>query len=150
MVSVVLESEILENFRHFIKTRGLKYTPEREEILREILSSREHFDVEEIYLRLKEKGQKISKASVYRTIPILIEAGLIQEVYRQGGRSYYEVTLEKRPHLHFICIKCNKVDEVGGEDLLRVINREKEKKNFFPLTYHLEIFGVCRECKEGF
>lgn len=144
----MIESKVIEDFRAFIKAKGLKYTPEREEILREILNFKEHFDTEEIYLRLKSKGQKISKASVYRTIPILIEAGLIQEVYRHGGRAYYEVTLEKSPHLHFICVKCKKVDEVGGDELLQVITKEKEKKGFSPLTYHLEIFGICKNCKE--
>jgi len=99
---------LISDFRCFIKRKGLKYTPEREEILREILEVGEHFDVESLYLRLKSKNSKVSKASIYRTLPLLVEAGYLQEVYKQGGNAYYEVTYNKGPHLHFICISCGK------------------------------------------
>ncbi|AIH04585.1 MULTISPECIES: transcriptional repressor [Thermodesulfobacterium] len=139
--------EEVESFRRFIKSKGLKYTPEREEIFKEVLSCSGHFDVEDIYLSLKNKGHKISKASVYRTIPLLIEGGYIQEVYRQSGRSYYEVTLKKKPHLHFICIKCNQVEELVENKLEELLQKEMKKISFSPLTYHLEIFGVCSRCR---
>ncbi len=139
---------LIERFRNFIKKRGLKYTPEREEILREILEVEDHFDVESLYLRLKTKNSKISKASIYRTIPLLIEAGYIQEVYKQGGHSFYEVTLNKIPHLHFICITCGRVDEVIDGRLNTLIKEHEREKNYKLLTYHLEIFGVCSECRE--
>lgn len=140
--------DLFQEFRNFIKKRGLKYTPEREEILREILEVEDHFDVESLYLRLKNKNSKISKASIYRTLPLLIEAGYIQEVYKQGGHSYYEVTLNKIPHLHFICISCGRVDEVIDSKLNLLIKEHEEKKKYKLLTYHLEIFGVCPKCRE--
>ncbi|MFN4197234.1 MAG: transcriptional repressor, partial [Caldimicrobium sp.] len=76
---------ILRDFKKFLKKKGLKYTQERVSILKEILSIEDHFDVESLYIRLKDKKSKISKASVYRTIPLLIEGGYIQEVYKQEG-----------------------------------------------------------------
>ncbi len=144
-----LVSEIIKDFKNFIKKKGLKYTSEREEILKEILKSKNHFDVDELYMKLKKRGSKVSKASVYRTIPLLIEAGYIQEVYKQDARSYYELTLDKIPHIHFICIKCKKVEEIVDEALVEIIHKEAEERDYTPLTYHLEIFGICKSCKGG-
>ncbi|MCD6549044.1 MAG: transcriptional repressor [Thermodesulfobacterium sp.] len=141
-------SEIVKDFKNFIKKKGLKYTSEREEILKEILKSKQHFDVDELYMKLRKKGSKVSKASVYRTIPLLVEAGYIQEVYKQDSRSYYEVTLDKLPHIHFICIKCKSVDEIIDDYLAERIQEEAKNRNYTPLTYHLEIFGICHKCKK--
>jgi Fur family ferric uptake transcriptional regulator len=146
---MVLTTEIVKDFKKFIRKKGLKYTSEREEILKEILKSKDHFDVDELYMKLRKKGSKVSKASVYRTIPLLVEAGYIQEVYKQDARSYYELTLDKLPHIHFICIKCKNVDEILDNYLAELIQKEAKNKNYAPLTYHLEIFGICSDCKKG-
>ncbi|MCS7199394.1 MAG: transcriptional repressor [Caldimicrobium sp.] len=139
---------LIEKFRQFIKQKGLKYTPEREEILREILSLEDHFDVESLYLQLKKKNSKISKASIYRTLPLLVEGGYIQEVYKQGGHSHYEVTLNKQPHLHFICIQCGEVKEALDHRLNNLIEEFERQSKYRFLTYHLEIFGLCPNCRE--
>ncbi|PMP68874.1 MAG: transcriptional repressor [Thermodesulfobacterium geofontis] len=144
---MVLTTEIVNDFKNFIKKKGLKYTSEREEILKEILKSKDHFDVDELYMKLRKKGSKVSKASVYRTIPLLVEAGYIQEVYKQDARSYYELTLDKLPHIHFICVKCKNVDEIIDKYLAELIQKEAKNKDYTPLTYHLEIFGICSNCK---
>jgi len=146
---MVLTTEIVKDFKKFIRKKGLKYTSEREEILKEILKSKDHFDVDELYMKLRKKGSKVSKASVYRTIPLLVEAGYIQEVYKQDARSYYELTLDKLPHIHFICVKCKNVDEILDNYLAELIQKEAKNKNYTPLTYHLEIFGMCSDCKKG-
>ncbi|NPA39905.1 MAG: transcriptional repressor [Thermodesulfobacteria bacterium] len=140
-------SEVVENFREFIKSKGLKYTPEREEILREILECKEHFDVDELYIKLKKRGSKVSKASIYRTIPLLIEAGYVQEVYKQNNRAYYEVVLNKMPHIHFICLNCKNVEEIEDERLVTLIKEYADQKGFTLLSYHLEVFGVCNNCR---
>ncbi len=143
-----MSDSLLKDFKKFIKNKGLKYSPKREEILREILEVDGHFDVESLYLRLKERKSKVSKTSIYRTIPLLIEGGYIQEVYKQEGHSHYEVTLNKQPHLHFICVKCKKVDEISDERLLRLVEDYQKEKKCRVLSHHLEIFGICSDCKE--
>ncbi|MFN3505141.1 MAG: Fur family transcriptional regulator [Caldimicrobium sp.] len=141
---------IIKKFKDYLKKKGLKYTQEREDILKEILSIGDHFDVESLYFRFKNKNSKISKASIYRTLPLLIEGGYIQEVYKQEGHSHYEVTINKKPHLHFICIHCGEVLEVMDDVLIRLIKKHEKQKNYKLLTYHLEIFGLCPTCKEGY
>jgi len=140
--------EVLKNFHQFIKSKGLKYTPEREEILKEILKIKDHFDVDQLYMQFKKKGSKISKASIYRTIPLLVEAGYIQEVYQKEGHAYYEVTLNKLPHLHFICMKCKKVDEIIDDELVRLLKKYEKETGYKLLSYHLEVFGICSKCRE--
>lgn len=140
--------ELLDNFKKFLKKKGYKYTQEREDIFKEILSIEDHFDVENLYLRFKNKKSKISKASIYRTLPLLVEGGYIQEVYKQDGHSHYEVTLNKLPHLHFICINCGKVVEVLDERFNALIKEYEIQKDFVLLTHHLESFGVCSDCRK--
>ncbi len=141
--------EILKSFRDFIRKKGLKYTSEREEILQEILSIDGHFDVEELYQRLRQKNKKISKPSIYRSLPLFIEAGYIQEVYRQDGHSHYEVTINKAPHLHFLCLRCGKVEEIIDPELERLIQLKEAEKGFKLLTHHLESFGICETCQKA-
>ncbi len=140
---------IIEEFRRSIKERGLKYTLEREEILQEILIIDGHFDVVELFLRFKNKKSKISKASIYRTLALLQELGYVQEVYKQGGHAHYEVTLNKKPHIHFICIKCHKIEEIFDSRIEEIIKEREKQRGYKFLTYHLDAFGVCEACKGG-
>ena len=71
----------LDLFRSFVSLKGLRNTPEREEIIIEIFASSNHFDVDELYLRLRGTGSKISKASIYRNLPLIRECGLIREIW---------------------------------------------------------------------
>ena len=75
--SVVMDA--IQKFREYIKEKGMRNTPERETIIEEIFAIHDHFDVDELFLRLRNKKKRISKASLYRTIPLLIDSGLIKE-----------------------------------------------------------------------
>jgi Fe2+ or Zn2+ uptake regulation protein len=90
----------IRKFRDYIKERGLRNTPEREMIIEEIFSIHDHFDVDELFLRMRNKKKTISRASIYRTIPLLVESGLIKEVdiniTATCGASTAEGTLSSR------------------------------------------------------
>ena len=75
----------LQVLRDYLRNRGLRRTPEREQVLQEIFEIHGHFDVDELYLRLRSKGSKVSKASIYRTIPLFIDCALIREVDFSDG-----------------------------------------------------------------
>jgi len=104
------ESE-LHIFRKYLQKKGLRYTPEREQIIKEIFSTHDHFDVDTLYLRMRQKGLQISKASIYRLIPLLIEAGLIEEVFFEDGHMHYEHIYGHEPHCHLRCIGCKRIEE---------------------------------------
>jgi Fur family ferric uptake transcriptional regulator len=135
-----------ETFKEYVATKGLKLTKERNEILEEILATEGHFDPEELFIRLKTKGSKVSRASVYRTIPLLLESGLIDEVERIDKHSHYEKVLGKQHHDHMICVKCGKVIEFFSPTLEMLQSELCQKENFSGLRHNLEILGYCGNC----
>jgi len=138
----------IDIFREYVRRKGLRFTPERETIVREIFEIHDHFDVDELYLRLRNKGKKLSKASIYRTIPLLIDCGLIQEVYHEDGHMHYEHIYGHDPHGHIRCLECRRVDEFTDERLTS-IERDIQRKFGYRLTgFRLELFGYCPECQK--
>ena len=139
------ESE-LQVFRRYIKNKGLRYTPEREIIVKEIFANHDHFDVDTLYLRLRGKEKRISKASIYRTIPHLLESGLIQEVFYEDGHMHYEHIFGHQHHCHLRCVECGKIVEFRDE---RLTDMEKDLAGQygFEVTAHkLDVFGRCPNC----
>jgi Fur family ferric uptake transcriptional regulator len=143
-VEVGMQPE-LETFRNFIRKRGLRQTKEREAIGSEIFSRGGHFDVDELYLRMKKKGG-VSKPSIYRTIPLLIEAGLITEVYLEDGHMHYEHIYGRDHHCHIRCSRCRKVREFADERLDRLEKEIAGMFGFRPEGHKLVIWGLCPDC----
>jgi len=138
----------IDLFRSFISKQGLRNTPEREEIIAEIFADQDHFDVDELYLRLRQKGSKISKASIYRNIPLIIECRLIKEVWHENGHMHYEVLYGHSHHCHLRCLKCGRVIEFV-EEKLKVIEASLSEQNDFEIVDHrLDITGYCSDCRE--
>jgi Fur family ferric uptake transcriptional regulator len=135
-----------EKFREFLSGKGLKTTKERDEIINEVAAMKGHFDPDELFIRLKQKGSKVSRASVYRTIPLLIESGLIEEVERIDRHAHYERISEKKHHDHMICVKCGKVIEFYSPTLEMLQNEICGKENFKGIRHSLEILGYCKKC----
>jgi Fur family ferric uptake transcriptional regulator len=137
----------IDLFRSFISRKGLRNTPEREEIIKEIFASHEHFDVDELYLRLRERGSKVSKASIYRNIPLIMDCGLIKEVWHENGHMHYEHIYGHGHHCHMRCIKCGKVIEFVDKELKAVEKRLEKKYDFKIIDHNLDVTGYCSECK---
>ena len=92
-------------FRDYLEQSQLKYTPERKVILREIFSLHNHFEADELYFKLRQKGgQRISRATVYRTLPLLEKSGLIRKVVFVDKHTHYELAYGHMHHEHLICI----------------------------------------------
>lgn len=141
-----MNSEI-EVFREFIRKKGLRNTPEREQVVQAVFSIHDHFDVEELYSLLLRRSEKISKATVYRTIPLLLESGLIQEAFFQDGHIHYEHIYGHDHHCHLRCVNCGKVVEFT-EQAVREVEQKLEANYDFLVTGHrLEVYGYCGKCK---
>jgi Fur family ferric uptake transcriptional regulator len=135
-----------QKFKSFLSTKGLKPTKVRDEIIGEVMSLKGHFDPDELFIRLKTKGSKVSRASVYRTIPLLIEGGLIEEVERVDKHAHYECVVGTPHHDHMICTKCGKVIEFFSPTLEMLQDELCQKEQFKKVRHSLEIFGYCRKC----
>lgn len=138
----------VEKFREFLATRQMRLTQEREIIVGAIFSDHEHFDCEEIVARLDkpQNGHRVSRATVYRTVAQMEEAGLIRKVARTNDRDVYEHDYGYPQHDHFICRKCNKLIEFSNEDVAELLEKVALELGFRMTGHRLEAHGMCAEC----
>jgi len=141
-----MKSEI-EILREYIRQRGLRRTAEREMILREIFENHEHFDVDELYLRLRQKGVKVSKASIYRALPLFIDCGLIREVDFSDGHWHYEHIYGHVRHSHLRCLGCGQVLEFEEPDLKNLEEELAREYGYRIISHQLEVKGYCHACQ---
>ncbi|GAG53227.1 unnamed protein product, partial [marine sediment metagenome] len=103
--------DYIVKFDEHLAQKGLKFTPARRTILKGAFSSHKHFDTDTLYEKLRAKGENISRATIYRTLPLLAESGLVKETLRCQGKVSYEHIFGHEHHDHMVCIKCGKVIE---------------------------------------
>ncbi len=137
-----------DKFSSFLKSKGLKFTPERRAILEGVFSFHKHFDVDQLYDKLQGQGEHISRASIYRTIPLLIKSGLIAESLRCQGRVSYERIFGHEHHDHMLCIKCGKVAEFRNEKIEELQREVCKEYGFMALEHRLGIRGYCKRCRK--
>ena len=135
-------------FREFLTKKGLKFTNERESILDEVFSFHGHFDPEELLIFMRSKGIRVSRSSLYRTLPLLVESGLIEQVVRNDKHAHYEHIHGHEHHDHLICIKCGKVMEVFSPKLEAIQDELCRKNGFDGIRHTLEIKGFCSKCRK--
>ena len=139
-------TEALEKFERFLQQRDLRLTEARAAIVEAALARRGHYPIEELIADLKARGIRGSKATVYRTLPLLAEAGILQPAIIAGESKSYETTYGQQHHDHLICARCGKVVEFGFE-AFEILQREVAGRYGFRLeTHHHELVGTCPEC----
>lgn len=146
-----LSHEEVIKLKENLKEKGYKLTPQRRSIVDSIIDNEgKHLTAEEIYDHVKIDCPEIGLATVYRTIILLEELGIVSKLDLGDGCSRYELVHdeESHQHHHLVCSDCGKVIEVEG-DLLEVIERNIEEKYKFIIQNHsLKFFGKCSECAE--
>ncbi|MGD0883298.1 MAG: Fur family transcriptional regulator [Thermodesulfovibrionales bacterium] len=134
-------------FKEFLRGKGLKFTKERETILNEVFSFHGHFDPEELLLSMRNKSIRVSKASIYRTLPLLLESGLVDQVEKNDKHAHYEHTYGHGHHDHLICMKCGAVTEIFSPRLEEIQDELCRNSGFQGIKHTLEIKGYCRNCR---
>lgn len=127
----------------------MRCTAERKIILRGVFSVHRHFDTEEIFEMLRLKKTGISQASVYRTLPLLVKAGLVSRTVGPGGKSVYEQIYGHRHHDHMVCIRCGKNIEFSDDRIENLQMAICAEYGFKPSYHNLEIKGLCRSCERA-
>lgn len=139
------EIEVLEKF---IRAKGLRYTPQREDVLKVFLSVEKHVSADELYKLVRRKNPKIGYTTVYRTMRVLADAELCTEVDFDDGITRFEHKYAHEHHDHLICIKCKRCIEVLNPEIEKLQDVVASGKNFIPLKHKLQIFGVCGRCSK--
>jgi len=135
-----------QKFEEFLKSKELKYTSERKSIVKAMFSFHKHFDVEELFEKLRKQGNHISRATIYRTIPLLLKSGLITETLRCQDKISYENIFNKKHHDHLLCVKCGKIIEFYNEKIEKLQEEVCRQHNFVPIEHRLGIKGYCEDC----
>jgi len=132
-------------FRDYLRERGLKYTAERQLLLKAVLASQEHFEPDDVLVTLRQQGIRVGKATIYRTLPLLVDCGILRRSFL-GDRAYYEHSLGLTPHDHMVCRNCGRVIEFDSTDLLQLRERLASAKGFKALSHRFQIAGICADC----
>jgi Fur family transcriptional regulator, ferric uptake regulator len=137
-----------DKFEEFLATRGLRLTPERASIVDEVFSSHRHFDGDELTARLlnRKGGVRVSRATVYRALRLMVEAGLLRRVARPNGREVYEHDYGYPQHDHFICRECGQLIEFDNGVISEVLEDVAAKNGFRVSGHRLEVYGLCQNC----
>ena len=134
-----------QTFRSYLRKRGLKLTPGRKAILKQVLAGGRHFQADELYLRLaRNKTQPVSRATVYRTLRLLTDCGLVRKVAFVDRHSHYEHLFG---HDHLICNNCGRIIEFRDQSLSQALARVCKAKKFHPISRKVEIVGLCAKCR---
>jgi Fur family transcriptional regulator, ferric uptake regulator len=138
----------IEAFRQFLTTKNLKLTAQRKLVFQRIMREDKHFSAEELSEALKRENRAISKATVYRTLQLLVAARLLDQVDFDRGFKLYERTLGHKHHDHLICVECSLVVEFHDEELEALQAVVVERFDFSILSHTHKIYGLCADCRE--
>ena len=132
-----------------LKQQGVRLTRQRQILLSLIDDSGKHLDAETLFRLAKEKDPKLNRVTVYRTLKMLKESGLVDELdlMHYGGDQHYYETRLKQEHAHVICLRCGKVEEFFGEPLQKIRRQVEQNLGFQILLTRTEIGGYCAHCQ---
>ena len=137
----------MKRLKTILHQEGLRYTPQRQEIWNELLSSTEHRDAEEIYHTLLKKGITVSRATVYRTIDVLVKNNLIEKLEIGDGRARFEYNDKFQHHDHLICTSCERIIEFHDKEIEKLQRKVAKKYNFELIHHSHQLFGFCKDCQ---
>ncbi len=139
---------LLDAFRRYLREHNLPVTSQRELVADVIFASTGHLSADDIERVLRARGAHVGKATVYRTLDLLAESGMITPRDFGEGFRRFERAPGRRHHEHLICMRCGKVVEFVNERLERMKALIAEEYGFRHHHHRLEIFGTCPECQQ--
>ena len=135
-----MSDSISEILIDILRSEGLRYTAQRQAVWDEIRKSNEHRDAEDIYLELKSNGVRVSRATVYRTIDVLVKNRLVRKMDVGDGRSLFEPRLDDKHHDHMICLETGNIIEFFDEELEDLQDRIAKEYGYKVVRHIHQLF----------
>ncbi|MFN7997811.1 MAG: transcriptional repressor [Bryobacteraceae bacterium] len=139
----------VDSIKGSLREKGVRLTRQRQILLELIDQTGQHLDAERLFQLAKEKDPKLNRVTVYRTLKMLKNGGLVDELdlmHHSGDQHYYETRM-KQEHAHVICLRCGKVEEFFGEPLQRLRRQIESHFGFQILLARTEVGGYCAHCQ---
>jgi Fur family transcriptional regulator, ferric uptake regulator len=141
-------STFIHLFRRYLRDQGLPITQQRDTIAEVVFESPDHQSVEDIEAKLRTRSERIGKATIYRTLEMLVKSGLVAEHDFGEGFKRYEHLFGQAPvREHLVCTECAKVKAIDSAELQRVHQEVAQRQGFLPARYRLTIYGICKDCQ---
>ena len=137
---------LFESMIFALKKAGLRITRQRKEILKFIIENRSHLDAEVILNELTKLHITISRATIYRTLDVLVQQDIIDKYDFGDGKNRYEISAGQEHHDHLVCIKCNRIIEFKNSLSESTIPNICNKHTFKYLNHSIQIYGICSKC----
>lgn len=137
-------------FNRYLREQGLPVTHQRNRVAAAVFGSEDHLSVDDIEGILRSRGERIGKATIYRTVDLLVKSRLVEEHDFGEGFKRYEHRLSRTPvHQHLVCTECGEVEEFESREIPAIEARVAREFGFRPTRHRLEIYGLCRSCQEA-
>lgn len=133
-------------FLRYLRSHLIKDTTARRSILDTVLQLSGHFEAERVVTRLREAGARTGKATVYRTLPLLVDCGILKQVRLDGVRTLFEYSLGENPHDHMVCRRCARIIEFASDDVLKLRDLIARRHRFHVTGHRLQLSGLCESC----
>lgn len=138
-----------QSFADFLRSRGYKSTPERQAVLDDVLASSDHFTVDDLYDQLRRRGDKrVSRATIYRTLELLCESGLVNKIDWISPTTHYERAQADAHHDHFLCSHCGQIYEFFSPTLEKVQEKVCDALGLVADDHTLKIAGIPQHCRD--
>lgn len=132
----------------FLAGKGLRRTTQRDAIIEAAFATKEHFHAEDLLRMAREIDSSVSRATVYRTLPLLVESGLLRELDLGGDKTVYDPNFLEHPtHNHLVCVDCKKIIEFEDTNMELLENCITRRLGFSPANKMVKIEAHCDELK---
>ncbi len=132
-------------FRRYLRSQNLKYTPERADVLNAIIECDDVFEVDQLLMEMRRRGHRVSKATIYRTVKLLQDAGIITQALFDSKQAHYQLIYGKAARDYIVCMKTGKYIEFSDDELVALRNRICKAHGWDPVGHRFQIYAISPE-----